>query len=140
MKKLEKKRKVQVVTIALNDGSPSLLLLKTNNKRGEFWQNVTGGVDEGEKFKSAAFRELYEETGYKAKELHKLELTLHFQSQWGHKAKEKCYLNICEVEIPIKIDPKEHSEYKWIPVRDVVEKDFKFISNYACFLMAKELI
>lgn len=39
------------------------LMLKRNPERGEFWQPVTGNVEEGETFRAAAIREVREELG-----------------------------------------------------------------------------
>ena len=52
------KRKVQVSVFYCDaKGDKYFLLLKTNERRGNFWQNITGGVDEGETFRDAALRE-----------------------------------------------------------------------------------
>ena len=57
------KRKVQVVIFREdNEDVLEFLLLKTNERRGLFWQNVTGSVDNGESYNDAAFREVAEET------------------------------------------------------------------------------
>ena len=57
------KRKVQVVIFRTSaNGEKEFLILLTNERRGNFWQSVTGGVEEGEEFKAAAFRETIEET------------------------------------------------------------------------------
>lgn len=41
------------------------LLLRRTQKRGDFWQGVTGGVIQNERIEAAAKRELDEETGFK---------------------------------------------------------------------------
>lgn len=42
----ERHRKVQVVIAAISHKNQfDILLLETNQKRGEFWQNVTGSVE-----------------------------------------------------------------------------------------------
>ena len=60
-----KTRKAQVVICGYDAQSQSLayLLMQTNKKRGEFWQNVTGKIESGETFEQTAIREVTEETG-----------------------------------------------------------------------------
>ncbi|MBF0298802.1 MAG: NUDIX domain-containing protein [Oligoflexia bacterium] len=59
MSNINKAFKIQVI-VALNN---KILLLRTNKKRGEFWQNITGSMEENENFKQCALREFSEETG-----------------------------------------------------------------------------
>ena len=68
------KRKVQVVIFRVaSNNEKQFLLLKMNEKRGFFWQNITGGVEKSEDFKAAALREAKEETKVEAKEESKVE-------------------------------------------------------------------
>ena len=45
-------KKAQIVLAVLDPASHSFsfLLLKTNERRGAFWQNVTGKLEDGETF------------------------------------------------------------------------------------------
>ena len=55
-------RKVQVIPYRRRPGL-EILMLKTIPRRGGFWQCVTGKVEGSEDLKTAALRELAEETG-----------------------------------------------------------------------------
>ena len=93
-------KKVQVIITARDpEGSWSALILKTNKDRGQFWQNVTGSVDEGESFEEAALREAQEETGLeieKIVEFDGLELSFEFKDRWKKNVHEECFLIVAD--------------------------------------------
>ncbi len=132
-------KKVQVVIIAKDDRSRKLLLLKTNEQRGSFWQNVTGSVEEGEDFLDAASRELHEETSFllNTGELIDLNLAYHFKDRWEREIEERAYLAlITDNALSVALDSNEHSEFKWCTVGEISKDYYKFESNYECFLEA----
>jgi len=121
-----------------------VLLLKTNLKRGSFWQNITGGVDEGEKYAQAALREFTEETGKKAsKKFHhefiNLEMKFKFEKK-NKKIKEKVFALICEEVFDVTIDPKEHDDYKWIELKKVKRSHLEFKSNYPPLKICRNIL
>lgn len=127
------KRKVQVVIFRTSpSGEKEFLILKTNERRGNFWQSVTGGVEEGESFDAAAFRETREETACKKEQVIRyidLKLDFEFHDQWGNDVVEKVYL--FEVsDFDLKIDPSEHTDFKWVNQNVINEKTVKFEMNY----------
>lgn len=129
------REKVQVVVIA--EGQLLLLEFNTNerhNYRG--FQNITGGVEAGENFLTAAKRELLEETGLNA-EVTKLDLEFHFIDRWDHSITEKVFLCVFEKKPPVKISA-EHKSYKWIPIGQVHTADYLFASNFEAFQKALE--
>jgi 8-oxo-dGTP pyrophosphatase MutT (NUDIX family) len=143
-KSSKKHKKVQVATIAKNNtngqNNYQLLLLQTNQQRGQFWQNMTGSVEADESFLEAAAREIQEETGIsiEATKLIDLGLEFNFNDQWQREVTERCYLLLLQNPVEIKIDPKEHQAYVWKNIQDVNTQDFKFQSNYAVFKHACE--
>ena len=56
-------KKIQVVFLLPMERR--YLLFQVNEKRGGFWQNITGSVEKNESFYEAALREINEETGKK---------------------------------------------------------------------------
>ena len=131
----EKTKKAQVVLAAIDDSSQSFqfLLLQTNERRGKFWQNVTGKIEEKETFEEGALREAIEETHLKIDsivDILSLNLTYQFTDQHGRKVTEKCFLIILDKIWEVKIDPKEHISFKWVGAEEIKEGIVKFSSNF----------
>ena len=141
--KMTKRKKVQVVTMTQSpNGEAFALRMQTNVKRGQFWQNITGGVDRGEKFKNAAIREFCEETSLTENDIvdfRDLGLDFRFYDQYQTDVKERVYLVTISYESldKIKLDPKEHDQYEWTELSKISKQSFKFYSNYLSLLMAK---
>ena len=133
-------KKVQEVVISEDNTNRELLLLKTNESRGEFWQNVTGSVELGESFKQAALRELKEETGLIPSSFFELDININFKDQWSREVEEKCFLAFATHSSAITIDSKEHCAFKWLEVKNVTRENYKFESNWNAFLIAKGII
>lgn len=117
MPRTKTRKKVQVW---LFQRTPSqdlqVLLLKTNPKRGAFWQPVTGSVDSGESFEQAALREAEEETGCQGprkKDLLPLGEPFAFESKFGP-ALEQPFALEWPVGSDVRLDGKEHTEFKWL--------------------------
>ena len=107
-----------------------------------FWQMPQGGVDEGEDFLTAAYRELEEETSIKNVELIKeIEGTLTYELPekllgiiWKGKykgQKQKWYLMRYlgeDNEIDVKTNKPEFLDWKWLDLDMLTEVvvDFKF--------------
>jgi dATP pyrophosphohydrolase len=130
----ERHRKVQVVIAAISQKNQfDILLLETNQKRGQFWQNVTGSVEKNETFEEAALREAMEETQLELEsivEMLDLDLGFHFTDRWERKVQEECFLFVLDKPWDVKIDPKEHQNFKWVPFEVVNQDSVKFPSNY----------
>jgi dATP pyrophosphohydrolase len=127
------KKKVQVVICLYAESKePQVLLFKTNERRGYFWQNITGSVEKNEDFIEGAIREVYEESGIKVakKGLIDLNFEFKFQSQWGDEVIEKCFLVKLNHEPQIKIDSSEHCEYKWVEFNKMNESKVKYPTNW----------
>lgn len=128
------RKKVQVVVFDLSQEQSKILLLKTNQSRGGFWQNITGSVQENESILSAAKRELCEETGLTVN-VHDLEYFFEFDNIREH------LFGVALYKTPkIILDSREHSDFKWMLVKDVTSADFRYRSNYDSFLVAKTRI
>jgi putative (di)nucleoside polyphosphate hydrolase len=129
-----------VGVIVLNKENKVFVAKRIDNPKN-FWQMPQGGVDEGENFLSAAYRELEEETSIKNVELIKeLDGTITYELPdrllgiiWRGKyrgQKQKWFLMKFtgeEEEINIKTKNPEFLDWKWIDLDQITEivVDFK---------------
>ena len=111
-----------------------ILLLHRKDKKN-FWQSVTGSIEEGESPVNAAKRELLEETGIDHQEFLLLDWKFSQQYEifphWRYRYEPTVTHNIehvFSVELPEKIivnlEPSEHKEYKWVPLHDAIKEVF----------------
>ncbi len=138
-----KTRKAQVVIAGYDAQSQSLsyLLMQTNKKRGEFWQNVTGKIETGETFEVGALREVMEETGFKIDwMIHfiDLDLTHKFIDQRNRDVVEKSYLILVDHLFEVSIDPHEHQSHRW--VKNISRKSVLHFGNFEALEKAKNII
>ena len=142
MKKLlsELQLRSGVGIIVLNKNNKVFVAKRIDNPKN-FWQMPQGGVDEGEDFLKAAYRELEEETSIKNVELIKeLEGTITYELPdyllgiiWKGRyrgQKQKWFLMRFrgeEEEINIKTKDPEFLDWKWIELDQITEVvvDFK---------------
>ena len=126
--------------VVLNKDNKVFIARRIDNSKN-FWQMPQGGVDEGEDFLKAAYRELEEETSIKGVELIKeLEGTITYELPdhllgiiWRGKykgQKQKWFLMKFtgeEKEINIKTKNPEFLEWKWVELEQITELvvDFK---------------
>ena len=126
--------------VVLNKQNKVFVAKRIDNPKN-FWQMPQGGVDEGENFLNAAYRELEEETSIKKVELiQELEKTITYELPdrllgiiWKGKyrgQKQKWFLMKFigdDNEINIKTIKPEFLEWKWIEIDQLTEVvvDFK---------------
>jgi 8-oxo-dGTP pyrophosphatase MutT (NUDIX family) len=141
----QKTKKAQVVLAAIDEASQNFkfLLLQTNERRGSFWQNVTGKVEKEETFEEGGLREAMEETQLELEsivDLVDLGLEFKFNDQHRRKVQEKCFLIILDKTWPVKIDPKEHEHFKWVSAEEISEGIVKYQSNLETLQKAKLIL
>ena len=126
--------------IVLNKSDKVFVAQRIDNPKN-FWQMPQGGVDDGEDFLKAAYRELYEETSIKNVEIIKeLDGTITYELPdrllgiiWKGKyrgQKQKWFLMRFlgeDKEINIKTKNPEFLNWKWIDIDQITEVvvDFK---------------
>jgi lipoyl(octanoyl) transferase len=120
---------IRLVKILVRDNG-RVLLLHRRPERGNFWQPVTGSIEEGEAPVDTARRELIEETGHAA-EPKALDLMQSFmiESQYLESlypapiiASEVGFQSHLDSTLPIKIDPDEHDDYGWFTFEEAYER------------------
>ena len=141
----QKIKKAQVILAAIDNDSQSIkfLLMQTNEKRGKFWQNVTGKINDNETFEEGGLREAIEETQLNIEsivDIVDLGMSFDFVDLRKRKCHEKSFLIILDRLWDVKIDPKEHMGFKWINQEDVKEGIVKFHTNFETLEKAKLII
>jgi 8-oxo-dGTP pyrophosphatase MutT (NUDIX family) len=104
------------------------LLLKTTPEREDFWQPVTGGLEEGETKVEALKREVWEETGIR-NVVRIIENVDYFEFSDSHFINIKGFNFIKEYVFGVEVDPnekiaidgKEHSQFKWCSLQEALQ-------------------
>ena len=117
---------VQGILFRRIDGKVEYLLLKTTPEREDFWQPVTGGLEEGETKIEALKREVFEETGVK-NVVRIVENVGYFDYPDAHFIKG--FDHIQEYVFGVEVDPderivvdgKEHSRFQWCSLQETLQ-------------------
>jgi 8-oxo-dGTP pyrophosphatase MutT (NUDIX family) len=138
-------KKAQVVIAAIDQAGHSFhfLLLQTNVRRGSFWQNVTGKIEDGETFEEGALREVIEETSLQVEsivDIISLGLKYEFVDQRERKVHEESFLIIVDKKWETKIDSDEHQSFKWVGTNDIVRDSVKYESNFETLVKSQKLL
>jgi dATP pyrophosphohydrolase len=128
------------VLVVVHTPDLRVLLLERADRPG-FWQSVTGSQHAGETLEETAVRELREETGLAAaryplvdwEKQNRFEIYPH----WRHRYEPGVTHNtehVFAVEVPepleVKLAPREHLAYAWLPWREAADRAFSW-SNAA---------
>jgi lipoyl(octanoyl) transferase len=121
---------LKLVKVVVHDGE-RVLLLHRRPERGNFWQPITGTIEEHEPTLDAAQRELLEETGTPG-EPQPLGLTQSFmiESQWLEAkgfaspiiASETVYEARRDSKLPVRVDSDEHDQWGWFTFAEAYER------------------
>ena len=133
MENKTKKAQVVLATVDSERQSFNFLLLQTNEKRGSFWQNVTGKIESGETFEEGGLREAIEETKLSVEsiiDIVDLGLTYDFVDERKRNCHEKSFLLVLDHKWDVKIDPKEHQNFKWVKLEELNPEMVKHRGNF----------
>ena len=132
------------VLVVIHTADLQVLLIERADKPG-FWQSVTGSKDHvGEALTETAKREVEEETGIvlaspqtavsvPLENLRDWQLSNIYEIYpvWRHRYQPGVTKNIEHVfgllvprDIPIRLAPREHTQYLWLPYREAADKCF----------------
>jgi len=120
---------LRLIKVLVHDDD-RVLLLHRRPERGNFWQPITGGIEDGESPAEAARREVLEETGNRG-EPEAMGITQSFmiESQYLSSrypspiiASEVGFAASIDSRLPIRMDPDEHDEYGWFTFAEAYER------------------
>lgn len=145
----------QSVLVVIYTPALDVLLIKRADA-GDFWQSVTGSKDAlVEDFLETAVREVQEETGMNCQAGEplaaglndwNLENSYEIYPQWRHRYAPGVVRNTehlfglqVPVGTPVVLNPREHTEYQWLPYKDAAAACFS-PSNAEAILMLPRLV
>ena len=127
---MNKKKIPKSVLVVVHDKYLNVLLLERADHKN-FWQSITGSLNNSEKKYDAALRELQEETGLTNEGTMistGVYRTFTIDQRWKHKYDNNTKENIeyefyYELERPltIKLNSKEHSNFEWVNIEDAIQ-------------------
>jgi dATP pyrophosphohydrolase len=135
------------VLVVIHTPALDVLLIKRADAE-DFWQSVTGAKDRPEEdWRTTAVREVAEETGIDAATPgHELcdwglENVYEIYPRWRHRYAPEVTHNTehlfglqVPADTPIHLNPREHTEYRWLPWREAAEACFSPSNAEACLL------
>jgi dATP pyrophosphohydrolase len=124
------------VLVLVHTADLQVLLLERADRPG-FWQSVTGSQDPGESLQETARRELAEETGITVvpealadwKLQNRYEIYPHWRNRYApgvtHNTEHVFALTLPSPR-EIRLAPKEHLAWQWLPWREAAERVFSW--------------
>jgi lipoyl(octanoyl) transferase len=117
---------VSALTWRRGSKGPEVLTMLRVPEHGHWWQSVTGMLEEGEPPEAAAHREVMEETGLRGT-LRPLGLShsfwvdpsiVRFPDGEPRFNTETCFSMEVEASAQVRLEPLEHSEFRWCPLAE----------------------
>lgn len=134
------RRPVSVLVLVYSADGGILLLRRV--QPFDFWQSVTGSLQRGERHADAALRELREETGLSARagelSFSGTSRVFTIDPRWRDRFAPGVSENV-EFEwlfrlperIDVRIDPAEHSSYRWFSLESAIETVWSWTNREA---------
>lgn len=122
----------------IHNANGEALLIERADRPG-FWQSVTGSLDfPDEPTREAAIREVMEETGIDVTSLppdalqdmqHAVDYEIY--PDWRHRYapgvtrnREHCFTLTVPVNTPVRLAPREHTAFEWLPYLEAAKRCF----------------
>lgn len=145
----------QSVLVVIHTAELDVLLIRRADA-AEFWQSVTGSKDEAdEPYVATARREVLEETGIDCREGTllacqlldwNLENVYEIYPRWRHRYAPGVTRNtehLFSLQVPagtpVRLEPREHTEFRWLPWRAAAEACYS-PSNAEAILMLPRML
>jgi dATP pyrophosphohydrolase len=136
------------VLVLIHTPDKQVLLLERADRPG-CWQSVTGSQEVGEALAETAIREVSEETGLDAKAhgLADWQRSVEFEiyPEWrqryepGVTRNTEHWFGLCVPEpLPVRLDPKEHLAWQWLPWEQAAVKVFSWTNAEAIRLLSEK--
>lgn len=135
---MQYKRPESVLVLVYTQAGEVLMLRR--KYPNDFWQSVTGSLEQDETPMQAAIRELFEETGITGYDLHDCQFSQNFEiyAIWRDRYAPGVTENqehVFALELPekmdIKLDPREHEECIWLTKQEATELAFSHTNQEA---------
>lgn len=140
----------QSVLVVIHTPALEVLLIKRADAE-DFWQSVTGSKDHAdESYADTAVREVAEETGIDAlaagHQLRdwELENVYDIYPRWRHRYAPGVTRNtehLFGLQVPagtkVRLDPREHTDWRWLPWREAAEACYSPSNAEACLMLPK---
>lgn len=139
------------VLVVIHTPGLSVLLMRRADTTGDYWQSVTGSRESaGEALVRTALREVSEETGIDGTAAG-CELTdwhvrnvypLDPRWKWRYAPDvthnvEHVYGLAVPADAPVHLNPREHTQFMWLPWRAAAERCFSSTNAKACLMLQK---
>jgi dATP pyrophosphohydrolase len=137
------------VLVIIHTPDLRVLLLERADRPG-FWQSVTGSQDEGETLRQTAVREVGEETGLDAGAFEltdwrmQNEYEIYPEWRWRYapgvtRNTEHVFSLRLPQPLPVKLAPREHTAYEWLPYDLAADKVFSWSNAKALRALPERL-
>jgi dATP pyrophosphohydrolase len=143
------RHKIPVSTLVVIYTPDLEVLLIERADRPGFWQSVTGSQDPGETLRQTAAREVREETGldagrYALADWHVSNVYVIY-AIWRHRYEPGVTHNTEHVfglrlpgRLDVKLAPKEHLRFRWLPWQEAAEEVFSWSNRQAILMLPQK--
>jgi dATP pyrophosphohydrolase len=141
----------QSVLVVIHTAALDVLLIRRADAEADHWQSVTGSKDaEDEPFAATAAREVWEETGLDAAAPGclladwRVRNVYDIYPRWRWRYAPGVTRNVERVfglrvppGVAVRLNPREHTDFVWLPWREAADRCFSPSNAEACLLLPR---